>query len=330
MSIIPLVVNSIYSLKNGREALQKAAFEKLEAVRESKNSSITRYLETISLQVITSAHDKTLIDASKELMGAFKKTPLATDEFTAKLGSYYVDEVGKEYKTKTGSVSPLDKTYLDLSKQNIMLQHAFISNNSNPLGSKHLLDESALVPEYSKSHKIYHPVIREFLEAFALYDVFIIDIESGDVIYTVFKELDFTTNLITGPYRDTNLAEAFSKAKKLTDKKGFVITDFKKYAPSYESPASFIATPIWDGDKKIAVLAFQMPLAVINSIMAERSGLGETGETYLVGEDKKLRSDTFNNKEMNIFNSFNKNMLIESANIQSAIKTKAGSMITQK
>ena len=67
-----------------------------------------------------------------------------------------------------------------------------------------------------------------------------------------------------------------------------------------------------------------MPLATINKIMSDRSGLGTTGETYLVGGDHKLRSDTHNNAEMNIFNSFNKNKTIDSANIQKAIQGKPG------
>lgn len=327
MSIIPLVTNSIYSLKSSREELKRAAFEKLVSVRESKNESITRYLNTISSQLLTMSHDKMIIEATRDFNEAFKKIPTANDEAKSKVQDYYSKEFAVEYKNKTGQESPLLKTPAELSLQSLMLQHAFISNNPNPLGSKHLLDETPLLPEYSKFHKDYHPIIREYLETFALYDIFIVDIETGNIVYTVFKELDFSTNLLSGPYRDSNLAEVFREAKKITEKKAFKIVDFKKYAPSYEAPASFIGMPIWDGNKKIGVLVFQMPLGTINSIMDERSGLGETGETYLVGEDKRLRSDTHNNPEMNIFNSFNKGKIIDSPNIEMALKVKAGAEI---
>ncbi|MDO9183618.1 MAG: methyl-accepting chemotaxis protein [Bacteriovorax sp.] len=329
MSVVPLIATSVYSLKSSRDALRQAAFDKLVSVRESKNKSISRYLTTVSFEIQTLAHDKMMIDAAKEFMGAFKNLPAGTPEALSKLKGYYVNEFGAEYKNKTGNVSPLDNISSNLSSQSAYLQHAFISNNINPLGAKHLLDETPLLPEYSNIHKVYHPMIREFLENYALYDVFIVDIESGDIVYTVFKELDFTTNLLTGPYKDTNLAEAFKAAKQINDKKEFKIVDFKKYGPSYEAPASFIAIPIWDGNKKIAILAFQMPLDSINAIMSERSGLGETGETYLVGDDKRLRSDTHNDKEFNIFNSFNKEKLIDSSSVEVAIHGKPDAIITK-
>ena len=66
--------------------------------------------------------------------------------------------------------------------------------------------------------------------------------------------------------------------------------DFKRYTPSYEAPASFIASPIFDGDKKVGVAIFQMPIDRINGVMGFRSGMGETGESYLVGPDNLVRS----------------------------------------
>ena len=40
------------------------------------------------------------------------------------------------------------------------------------------------------------------------------------------------------------------------------------------------------------VLIFQMPVGKINAIMQEKSGLGETGETFLVGHDLRMRSQS--------------------------------------
>lgn len=118
---------------------------------------------------------------------------------------------------------------------------------------------------------------------------------------------------------------AVTKAMKIENKTDFIIEDFETYLPSYDAPASFIAAPIWDGDKKVAVLAFQMPLSVINEIMQERSGLGNTRETYLVGRDSKLRSDTFNGKDFNIYNSFNKNLRIYEKTLDSLVNSKVKS-----
>ncbi|MDF2453281.1 MAG: protein serine/threonine phosphatase, partial [Bacteroidota bacterium] len=55
--------------------------------------------------------------------------------------------------------------------------------------------------------------------------------------------------------------------------------------------------PIFDGDKKIGVLAFQMPIDKINDIMTNKQnwskvGLGNSGETYIVGKDYTLRNQS--------------------------------------
>jgi methyl-accepting chemotaxis protein len=329
MSVIPLVINSVYTIETSRVALQSSALEKLVSAREARNNSITRYLDTIGFQINTLSHDKMIIDATNQFISAFNKLPNATEDEKIKLADYYTNQFGTEYKSKTDKPSPLSEVINTLSPQSLMIQHAFISNNKNPLGSKHLLDESPLVNDYSNIHKIYHPKIREFLETFALYDVFIVDVSTGKIVYTVFKELDFSTNILNGPYSKTNLANVVRQAMEVTDKKMIKIVDFERYAPSYEAPASFIASPIWDGDKKIGILVFQMPLQTINEIMNERDGLGESGETFLVGQDRRLRSDTHNNKDFNIFNSFNKNKLIENSDVENALKGKSGAIVTK-
>ncbi len=63
-------------------------------------------------------------------------------------------------------------------------------------------------------------------------------------------------------------------------------------------PAAFAGAPIYNekGDM-IGVMAAQISFDEINNLMSERTGLGETGETYLVGPDKLLRSDTFRDPE---------------------------------
>jgi anti-anti-sigma regulatory factor/HAMP domain-containing protein len=60
--------------------------------------------------------------------------------------------------------------------------------------------------------------------------------------------------------------------------------------------ASFIASPIFDGEEMLGVLVFQMPVDRINETMTSRRrwadvGLGRTGEVYLVGGDRTLRSE---------------------------------------
>ena len=148
---------------------------------------------------------------------------------------------------------------------------------------------------YNRSHKVFHPSFDYYLQQFGYYDIFIVDSESGNIVYSVYKELDYATSLIDGPYKDSDIAKVFNKANQAKDLNFVAISDFAPYQPSYNDPAAFIASPIYENGQKIAVLIFQMPIDNINEVMThhhrwEEGGLGKTGETYLVAADKTLRS----------------------------------------
>jgi anti-anti-sigma regulatory factor/HAMP domain-containing protein len=177
------------------------------------------------------------------------------------------------------------------------MQELYITDNPFDPGSKHLLDAAEDGSSYSEAHRRYHPLIRNYLERFGYYDIFLVNHVSGDIVYAVFKEVDFGTSLLSGPYRGSNLAQAFLAARD-AGAPGFTrLVDFAPYTPSYDAQASFIATPIHDGDEVVGILAFQMPVDRINTIMTSREewgrvGLGDTGETYIVGRDLTLRNQS--------------------------------------
>jgi methyl-accepting chemotaxis protein len=176
--------------------------------------------------------------------------------------------------------------------QTATLQKLYITDNSHPAGQKENLDFANDGSLYSQYHAKYHPWIRHFLRTRGYYDIFLFD-KNGNLVYTVYKELDYATNMLTGEWKDTDLAYVYNQARKNPKIDFKVFTDFKAYPPSNNVPASFIAQPILNADGSLqGVIAFQMPIGKINSIMQVNAGLGETGETYLVGMDQYMRSDS--------------------------------------
>ncbi len=145
-------------------------------------------------------------------------------------------------------------------------------------------------------HSTIHPVLRDFVREFGFYDLFLID-GSGTIVYTVSKEADLGTNLLDGPYQDSNLAAAYQEAQHDYLGNSVHLVDFAHHLPSFGEPASFIAAPIVDGAWLLGVLVFQLPVGEIDNVMTsnqnwEIDGLGETGESYLVGPDFKMRSNS--------------------------------------
>ena len=184
--------------------------------------------------------------------------------------------------------------------QGTQLQAAYITDNPNPTGQKENLDAAETGSEYDTVHAQYHPWFRTFLRQRDYYDIFLFDLD-GNLIYSVFKELDYATNLDEGEYKTSDLGNAFRAGRDAVEPGSVTFFDFKPYAPSHGAPASFISTPLFDGNgTKTGVLVFQMPIARINAVMKNKAGLGEGGETFIVGSDGLMRSDSRFSEETTI------------------------------
>ncbi|WP_321416747.1 methyl-accepting chemotaxis protein [uncultured Desulfobacter sp.] len=301
VGILPLTILGIVSVGLSNKALSIQAFNQLEAVRQIKKKNIEDYFQTIENQILTFSENQMIVAAMigfseefRQVSDTAQDSAQVGETMTAKVMNYYTNAFYKEYKSQNSDTT-LDVGNLlnQLDQNTVALQYYYIAANKYPLGSKHMLDKASDSSNYSKRHAKIHPIVRNYLEKFGYYDIFLIDHKTGYIVYSVFKELDYATSLKNGPYSNTNFAQAFKKAAQATKKDFVILEDYKKYTPSYEAPASFIASPIFDGDKKVGVAIFQMPLDRINKLMTQREGLGETGETYLIGPDKLMRSDSY-------------------------------------
>ena len=241
--------------------MEAAANEKLVALMESRRQALSDYLASIEQDMRFQATNPYVYEALTAYQAAW-----------AELG-------GDQSKT---------------------LQRLYIEDNPHPTGQKENLDKADDGSSYSQAHGSYHPWFRQFLRERDYYDIFLFDLE-GNLVYTVFKELDYATNLNTGEWKDTDLGNAFRAARNNPQAGSLQFFDFKPYAPSHGAAASFISTPIHGPDGSLAgVLVFQMPINRINAVMQISAGMGESGETYLVGADKLMRSDSRFSEESTI------------------------------
>ncbi|OEU70276.1 MAG: hypothetical protein BA864_14840, partial [Desulfuromonadales bacterium C00003093] len=145
--------------------------------------------------------------------------------------------------------------------------------------------------EYKAIYDNHVEYFKEFMEKHGYYDIFLIGPAHGHVMWTVARESDLGENLGAGPLKDSGLARLWRNVVK---EKGVCFEDFRPYAPSNNEPAAFMGAPIFDENKQIfGVVALQVSIDKINEMMKARTGMGETGETYLVGTDKLMRSDSY-------------------------------------
>lgn len=298
-----MLVVGIIAYNKAKTSLERESFNRLTAVREMKAAQIEDYFQQITDQARTFSEDPAIIQAMKDFKEGFNNIdkdlgigPSEMEQLNMRLNLYFNNEYLRRLNRNLTKKATMKEEATD-NKYARILQDMFMSGNSYPVGEKHKLDYYEDKSRYGKAHKKFHPIIRNFLETFGYYDVFLVDNETGDIVYTVFKEVDFGTSLMTGPFKETNIGFAFWEAKNCANKKFTKLVDFRPYHPSYNAHASFIAAPIFDGNKKIGVLIFQLPIDRINDVMTSRQqwsnvGLGTTGETYIVGEDFTLRNQS--------------------------------------
>ncbi|MFQ5428723.1 MAG: methyl-accepting chemotaxis protein, partial [Phycisphaerae bacterium] len=142
-------------------------------------------------------------------------------------------------------------------------------------------------PEYTAVHDKYFPAFKHYVDQYDYSDFYLLCVDHGDVSFSVKKGADFGQ-------RTDEIDSSLHDVWRIAAKAGRVaLSDTRPYAPSGDAPAQFLAAPIRENGRVIGIVALRVSIDAINRILAERSGMGRTGETYLVGSDKLMRSDAF-------------------------------------
>ncbi|KKM60900.1 hypothetical protein LCGC14_1537170, partial [marine sediment metagenome] len=260
VGVIPLAAVSVLMLWKSSGALEDGAYNQLVSVRDIKKAQV-----------------ETFFSERQGDMGVLVET---------------VNTLRDEAFKKLAAIRQIKKNQIEGYFQDRLALMTDVQKNLRFTGGLPAFAEAFPQGLESEAYKkVYSQRIgglKMFQDIFGFYDVFLIDTE-GNVVFTVAKEADWGTNLASGPLKDSGLAKAFHKGKAGST----TYIDFEWYEPSKE-PSAFLTTPLHGADGQvIGVAAFQVSLKQINVIMAERSGMGKTGETYLVGPDLLMRSDSF-------------------------------------
>ncbi|WP_417249199.1 methyl-accepting chemotaxis protein [Celeribacter sp.] len=251
LAALTISIATFVSYQNASESLLAEGEKQLSTVAEARALEVQGLMEGMQVDLRSQADNPTVLSAIRGFDQAWRAIPDETTEY---------------------------------------LQKWYVTDNPNPQGEKHKLDFAEDESAYSQVHKLYHGYFRKLVDEKGYSDVFLFDTD-GDLIYSVYKKLDFATNFVTGEFAGTGLGKAVQKSLAAEDATIF-FEDFAIYEPTGGMPASFLSSPVLDrsGDVK-GVIAFQIPESHIDAIANRSTGLGETGTAYVVGADTFLRSD---------------------------------------
>ena len=307
LALVPIILAglgiSYFSITQSQETLERAAANQLEITRDARKIEIESYFEGLEDEITSKANSLMVVDAMTEFSAAFngenlrEKVNLSFGD-TNEVQQFYDEQFNEQFKlANNGDVANTAGYINNLKPTEAYLQAQYIARNENPLGSKDALESTGDGSDYDRLHLKYHSVMRDYLQTFDYYDIFFVDSDSGNIVYSVFKEIDYATSLKTGSFADSGIGRVFAKANAGLNKGEVAFDDYARYEPSYDAEAMFVATPVFSNGRKIGILIFQAPIDKVNSIMTtnqewEDNGYGLSGESYLVGQDKLLRNES--------------------------------------
>jgi PAS domain S-box-containing protein len=306
VGLLALLVTGWQAYRRAEAALRQASINHLTSIREERRHEIETYFENVRRDGLTLAESRDITAAMGQFKVAFRDLEAEVLQWPAAVRARYRSRVDRYLRfsfaprlraleTEFGAKEP--RRYLPDGDAALVLQALFIADNPNPEASRERLDRPAGGGQYAEVHARLNPFLRSTIRQFGYDDLFLIDHENGRVVYTVAKKVDFGTSLLSGPYRNTRLSRAFRTARNAIGADFVQLTDFESYTPSLGAPAAFVAAPIFKDGRRLGVLALEIPLERIDAVMTgdrkwEERGLGRTGETYLVGSDYRMRSDS--------------------------------------
>ena len=294
-----LIISSFYYREESQTIL-KAASEQLLSIQKSKIDLLQEFEKNNSMLVVNLANNPTAVNAMVDFGESMDLLQYNFVEQSKKSNSGLV-ELGKNYLNRQviSEIEPLGSPLtaaqlLPPDETGLVIQNLYIYENKET--KKRDLDDAGDDSLYTFFHKKYNPWFRSYIDRNQFYDLFLVNDKTGEVLYTVQKEVDFGNNLKKGALKDHGIGKLFEKASRAKPGEVFY-SDFDFYPPSGNEPAAFVATPLFEDTRRIGVLILQISSDALNKTLTtnyrwKQYGLGDTGESLLIGLDGRVRNDT--------------------------------------
>ena len=292
---------AFWAASSAKDEILNSRLEQMSSIKISKIQHLKDYFKQIKnimeAKALTNKTSRLLWELD-EGFEEFEDLDIDVDEAKEALIQYYKKEYLSrvDYSIPNSPQKKDPSSYLPSADAGIIAQYLYLYQNPKNFDSKHeFISNPKYKDTYSDIHLQEHLSLITMLKKFGREDAYIVN-PDGIIIYSVYKNPDYATNLLTGPYKDTSLGKVFRKSQKL--KPGEVaVEDLSNYEPALNKKVAFMAMPIYFNKDYEGTLIFQFPMGKVDEIMNfnneyDKVGLGETGEAYLVGPDLLMRSNS--------------------------------------
>ncbi|WP_309568092.1 methyl-accepting chemotaxis protein [Psychromarinibacter sediminicola] len=234
------------------------------------------------------AERQSLTEAAAQRVAAVLASEAHALERSFERRALQLSRIARETTTLRG-ISGMATAWAALPDAPDRLRQLYVEDNPFPAGNRQAYDNAGDRSRYSALHALIHRHFVSLVEDFGYHDILLLDTE-GNLVYSVAKAADFATNMARGPWRDSGLADVWTRAMQAAEGEQ-VFADFEAYAPRQGAPAAFLAQPVFREGERIGAVVVQLRDDRVSGAVAQAAWLGETGEIFLVGPDYLLRSN---------------------------------------
>ncbi|MBJ7463470.1 MAG: HAMP domain-containing protein [Mycolicibacterium sp.] len=293
-SILSAAVIGYIGYQSGRDSLRDAAFNRLDEILSSQTRQLEAEFHYLRESLAIYSRGSTAVDAVRAFSAGLDE--LSGASITAPQDRAVVDYYQRRFAEQSTEASGrIDVSGLlptaNAQRYLQALYTAPFDDGESAINN----DDAGDGSRWSAANARFNDYFRQIVNRFKFEDALLLDTR-GNVVYSAYKGPDLGTNILTGPYAGGVLTDAYRKAIESNTVDYVGVTDFANYQPSAE-PTAWMVSPVGGNGRIEGVLALQFPITGVNRVMTmggqwEQAGMGATGETFLVGPDNLMRSDS--------------------------------------
>lgn len=295
-SILSTAIVGAIGYQSGRSSLRAAVFDQLTEVRDGQARALKERFADLKSQLAVFTSGTTAIQAVDAFAAGFNQ--LADANIAPAQMQAIVDHYNAEFIAPTERVTG-DKLDISALLPSTNAQRYLQAYYTAPFKTDDAAvnqDDARDGSPWSAANARFNPFFREIVTRFGYEDALLLD-PAGNVVYSAFKDVDLGTNIVNGPYSQSNLRQAYDAALASNAVDYVAVTDFEPYQPADNAPTAWMVAPIRAAGRIAGAMALEFPITTINRLMTfdrkwQDVGMGKTGETILAGPDDLMRSDS--------------------------------------
>lgn len=298
LTLIAIGTIATIGYASARESLRACAERELMGMQRSKSALVQNLLKSARNEVLSLSSSEDMIQAAKDLLAAYRQLDheRIPPEVQAQVRSFYRDEF-EPALNQHSAIDPPEDSLIPTTTTGLYLHYHYLVNGPKPYKVSNITASSTDRSSYAQVLARTFPEIESTIRNLGQENLILVDPDTLDVFFSLQQSSVLGTNLANGPYAASNMGDLVRHLRNSRSVGDYRVADFEAYYPALGQPKAFVATPMFDGSRMVAIMMLRLSLEPISKALSgnrqwEAEGLGKTGEVYLVGPDQTMRNDS--------------------------------------